>query len=130
MLRVTPQYTDIPFFLTKNSFTNDFNTVKDLNAIRQSLKNILMTIQGERPFDFYFGASLYGNIFDNFTLELILDIQSKIANNINTHEGRVLINDIKVLESPSDNSLNVVVDFYVPSLNINDVIAIDLVRTR
>lgn len=130
MIKTKQQYTDIPFFISKNSFTGDLNTVNDLNAIRQSIKNILMTIPGERPFDYYFGGSLYGNIFDNYTLDSILDIQSKIANNIRSYERRVELNDIRVLNSPSTNSINVVVDFFIPDLNVNDVISIDLVRTR
>lgn len=130
MIRTKQQYTDIPFFLSKNSFTGDLNTVKDINAIRQSIKNILMTMQGERPFDYFFGGSLYGNIFDNITTELILDIQSKISNNIRNYEGRVQLNDIRVIDTSSSNSINVVVDFYIPALNVNDVISIDLVRTR
>lgn len=130
MLRTKRTYNDIPFFLTRNSFTSDVNTISDLNAIRQAIKNILMTIPGERPFDFNFGGSLYGQIFENYTMELILDVQSKIANNIRIYEKRVELNDIRVLNSPATNSINVVVDFFIPDLNVNDVISIDLVRTR
>lgn len=130
MLKTKPQYTDIPFFLSKNSFTGDLNTVKDLNAIRQSIKNILMTMQNERPFDYFFGASLHGNIFDNYNIDLVLDIQSKISGNIRRYEQRVNLNDVRVLNDPKNNSINVIVDFYIPALGINDIITIDLLRTR
>lgn len=130
MIKTKQQYTDIPFFISRNSFTGDLNTVKDLNAIRQSIKNILMTIPGERPFNYLFGASLYGDLFENYTMELMLDIQSKIANGIRNFENRVELNDIRVLNSPGTNSINVVVDFFIPDLDVKDVISIDLVRTR
>ena len=37
------KWVDIPFFLTKNEYTNDINLIKDSNAIRSSIKNIIAT---------------------------------------------------------------------------------------
>ena len=54
-----PSYRDIDFSFTKNSFTNDLNVVEDSRSIRQSIKNILLTFNGERSFNIPFGASLY-----------------------------------------------------------------------
>ena len=82
MLRKNITYSDIPFFISKNSFTNDLNLVNDLSAIRQSVKNIIMSDLGDRAFDFYFGSGLYSTIFENLTLEVILFIQTRIANNL------------------------------------------------
>lgn len=130
MLRKNITYSDIPFFITKNSFTNDLNLVNDLVAIRQSVKNIIMSDLGDRAFDFDFGSGLYSTIFENLTLEVILFIQTRIANNLRNYEGRVNLNDVIVTENAEENSLQIVVDFSIPDLNINDVITIDLTRTR
>jgi phage baseplate assembly protein W len=130
MLRKNITYSDIPFFISKNSFTNDLNLVNDLSAIRQSVKNIIMSDLGDRAFDFDFGSGLYSTIFENLTLEVILFIQTRIANNLRNYEGRVNLNDVIVSENAEENSLQVVVDFSIPDLNINDVITIDLTRTR
>ena len=51
MIRNNTKWVDIPFFLTKNEYTNDINLIKDSNAIRSSIKNIIATIPGERPFN-------------------------------------------------------------------------------
>lgn len=130
MLRKNITYSDIPFFITKNSFTNDLNLVNDLSAIRQSVKNIIMSDLGDRAFDFEFGSGLYSTIFENLTLEVILFIQTRIGTNLRNYEGRVNLNDVIVTENAEANSLQIVVDFSIPDLNINDVITVDLTRTR
>ena len=130
MLKVNQQYTDLPFFFTRNSFTGDMNTVNDLAAIRQAIKNILLTNNGERSFDYPFGGSLYSSIFENVNMELIMLIQSRISTNLRTYERRVELNDIRIIDNPKENAITVIVDYSIPDLGMNDVIAINLVRTR
>jgi len=125
------KYTDIPFFISKNRFTNDVNVVTDLSAIRQSVKNIIMSIAGDRPFDYGFGAGMHNALFETITLELIMGIQARISSNLAKYEQRVSLNDVLVEESTEEeNTLQVTVDFSIPSLNVRDVIRINLVRTR
>lgn len=124
-------YSDIPFFITPNPFTGDFNLVKDLGAIRQSLKNIILSNQGERPFDFLFGASLYTNLFENLTPELILSTQSKIATNVKRYDSRVEIREIRVLKSEeAEYTIDVYVFYEIPDLGIKDTLTIAVTRDR
>jgi phage baseplate assembly protein W len=69
-------------------------------------------------------------LFDNFTYELMMDIQSRIANNIRIYEPRVGLSDVRVLDNPSENAVSIIIDFYIPDLNQNDIIQINLARTR
>jgi phage baseplate assembly protein W len=125
------QYSDIPFFISKNSFTGDLNLVKDVSAIRQSVQNIILTNQGERPFDYYFGPSLFQNIFENLTVELILDVQTKIVTNLKKYENRVDVIDVVVTESKTDDyTLNIKIYYFIPDLGINDNIEIGISRNR
>lgn len=131
MILQKQQYSDIPFFISRNSFTGDLNLVKDVNAIRQSVKNIILTNQGERPFDYYFGPSLFQNIFENLTFELILDVQTKIATNLKKYENRVDIIDIIVKESKTEEyTLNIKIYYFIPDLGINDNVQIAITRNR
>ena len=130
MISKRPNYTDLPFFLSKNAFTGDLNTVKDLAAIRQALKNLVMSNNGERPFNYDFGCGFYKSIFENYTMELMMDIQHKVSSNIRMFEQRVSINNIKVIDAPKENAINVRIDFGLPDLNVQDTISIALTRTR
>ena len=130
MISNRPNYTDLPFFLSKNAFTGDLNTVKDLSAIRQALKNLVMSDNGERPFNYDFGCGFYKTIFENYTMELMMDIQQKVSSNIRMFEQRVIINNIRVVDAPKENAINVYIDFGLPDVNIEDTISIALTRTR
>jgi len=130
MISTRPNYTDLPFFLSKNAFTGDLNTVKDLSAIRQALKNLVMSDNGERPFNYDFGCGFYKTIFENYTMELMMDIQHKVSSNIRMFEQRVIINNIRVVDAPKQNAINVYIDFGLPDVNIQDTISIALTRTR
>jgi len=35
-----------------------------------------------------------------------------------------------VLDNPSENAVSIIIDFYIPDLNQNDIIQINLARTR
>ena len=58
MLINNTTYTDIPFFLTKNEYTNDINVIKGSNTIRSAVKNVVSTIPGERPYNHKFGSRI------------------------------------------------------------------------
>jgi phage baseplate assembly protein W len=131
MLIKNLHYTDIPFFISKNGFTNDLNVIKDLGAIRQSIKNIIMTNNGERSFDHAFGCSIYNYLFENFTIDMVVKAQSTIAGNIQRYESnRVGINDIKILNVPAENKINIIVDYNIPDAGISDIISVSILRTR
>ena len=58
--------TDIPVFITKNMFTKDINLVKGNVSINNCIKNLVLTIFGERAFNTQMGTTIYSNIlFEN-----------------------------------------------------------------
>jgi len=130
MLQRKEPYADIPFFLSMNPFTNDFNLVKELSAIRQSVKNIIMTNKGERYFNDYFGCDIYGSLFENFDYTMVISLQSRIANNLELYEPRIVVNDVRILDDPENNSLNIIVDIGVKYTNLLDTVQISLSRNR
>lgn len=130
MISKTLNYTDLPFFISSNPFTKDLNMIHGIAAIRQSIKNIVMCNNGERAFDYQFGCSLYYSLFENFTYEMMISVQSKIASNITIYEPRVRINDIKIIDNTKQNAISIKIEFHIPDINKNDVIEINLTRTR
>ena len=73
MLKKKQDFRDIPFFISKNAFTNDLNTIVNLSAIRQSIKNIILTNLGERTFQYNFGCNIYDTLFE------LMEVDDKIA---------------------------------------------------
>lgn len=86
-------YTDINFNFSKNSFTSDVNLITDSAAIKQSIKNILLSFGGEKSFRPNYGGSIQKYIFESSTVAnstLALDIIELL----NTFEPRI---DVKTV---------------------------------
>ena len=100
------QYKDIDFKFTKNSFTGDLNVLQDSSAIKQSLKNITLTLKGEKSFNYDFGSAVQRMIFDSSsanTLPIANDIQSSLASN----EPRITVTQIKFSSQDEEMKLNI-----------------------
>lgn len=87
-------YIDIPMFFTRNSFTRDLAVRKDTAAIKEALKNIILTIFHERPFDVEFGTNATTSLFEN-PVDFSFYVENSIATAIQRYEPRVQLVDIK-----------------------------------
>lgn len=89
-------YIDIDYNLTKNSLSNDVSVKYDLNAIAQSIKNIILTTKKEKIFNSTFGGNAFLLNFENlrpFTLDVI---KRQFSNEINLQEPRAVVNNINI----------------------------------
>jgi len=127
MLKQINLYSDLNFFISKNQFTNDFAIRKDQNAIKQSIKNIVLTAIGERPFDKTFGTTVYNSLFElPYLIEFYCDETIRLA--INKYEPRIKIEDITY--TTDEQEVVISISYYITSLNIKETITINLERTR
>lgn len=90
-------FKDVDFSFAKNDLTNDLRVRKELSSISQSIKNIIMTSPGERPFS-DLGFGLYSYFWENDTFDTFIEMKTKIASAVNLYEPRVKvdINDIEI----------------------------------
>tara|TARA_R100000008_G_scaffold13755_1_gene6737 strand:- start:593 stop:1000 length:408 start_codon:yes stop_codon:yes gene_type:complete len=108
------QYTDIDINFNKNQFTDDVSVKLNDNAIRQSVMNIILTRQGERPFHPRFGVGLHKFLFENLDpldkATFYRDVVAQLA----VYEPRVKLSNITWDESKKDsNELSITVDFFI-----------------
>ncbi len=90
------QYLDIDLSFKRNPITNDVMMKKNVNAINQSLRNLLLTNKYERQFTPSFGGNIYNSLFepqDEFTKN---DLEDKISNTIRNFENRVEVISVNV----------------------------------
>ena len=92
--------TDINIDLNKNKFTNDVGVVRDVNSVRQSLINIILTIPGEKPFNRGFGTRIEDSLFDNFVYSDSINTQMEIRKTVEAYEPRIEIEDVYISDVP------------------------------
>jgi len=91
----------------ENPLTNDLIALKNENAIARSVRNIVMTLPGEKPFDPTFGSSVSSLLFENMdeiTSSLIVD---EIRTSIDNYEPRVELLSVEVNPDYEGNSYDV-----------------------
>ena len=63
--RVSQGFKDLSMTFQANPLNNDLIGLKNANAIARSVRNIVMTIPGEKPFNENFGSRISGLLFEN-----------------------------------------------------------------
>ncbi len=116
--RVSQGFKDISMSFGSNPLTDDLIALKNENAIARSVKNIVMTLPGEKPFAPNFGSRVSALLFENMdeiTSSLIVDeIRTSIAN----YEPRVELLTLEVIPDFEGNSYDVTI--------IYDIIGADI----
>lgn len=88
----------------------------DAGAVKQAIKNLILTNHFEKPFEPFYGGNIRGLLFELIDDdEIEEDIITNISSNIERYEPRVRILDINVFSRPDYNSVSVRIDFQVIS---------------
>ena len=106
-------FKDINLSFKRHPVTNDVLTVSDEDAIKRSVKNIIFTILGEKPFEPNFGSVINQSLFDLNTNLSEIRVSDEIRQSLLNYEPR--IDNIVVTASiyPDSNELNCVVQYEI-----------------
>lgn len=112
-----------------NPNTEDFSTLKNENAIKQSVRNLVMTTFGERPFQNEIGSRVRGMLFEPFDVFSAEDLRDEIRNTIERLEPRVEVVDVEVTLSESEDALDVSIEYRIVGEELVQIIDFLLERT-
>ena len=110
-------FKDINLSFKRHPVTNDVLTVSDEDAIKRSVKNIIFTILGEKPFEPNFGSVINQSLFDLSTNLNEIRVSDEIKQSLLNYEPR--IDNIVVTSSvyPDSNELNCTVQYDIVGLS-------------
>lgn len=121
-------YKDIDLtFAAKPS--GDVYKKQDAAAVKQSLRNLLLTNRGEKPFEPLYGGDLRRYLFE---LDDVDDdeIQDRIVATCARYEPRVRIFEVLTNSRPDSNSVEVLVRFQVLNTRQTETLNLSLTRLR
>jgi len=96
-------YTDIDLNLTPHPSSKDLTLKYDKDAVKRSLRNIMLTNDYERPFKPNFGANLRAQLFELADDITKYEIRKQITEAIEAYEPRVVIDKIYLNEDKVNN---------------------------
>jgi phage baseplate assembly protein W len=127
--KMEQQRFDIDMNFGVNPLTKDLIIKRGRNAIKQSLKNIVLTSFYDRGFNVEFGANVYKQLFETDSLLTAKVIQTDIVNAIKNFEPDVELVGLPEVEI-SNNTLLVNIRYVVFNTTDTQLLTVELHRVR
>ena len=109
--RISRAYKDISLSFEPHPVSNDLKILKNENAIRRSVRNIVQTIPTEKFFDPLFGSDVYRSLFNFVDFGTASNIQGQIEISLDNYEERIDNVTVEVFPQPDLNSFEVTVKY-------------------
>ena len=106
-------FRDFSLTFEKNAVTNDILSLKNEDAIKASVKNIVLYNFFEKPFDPAFGGNIIGLLFENYTTGLATEIEARIQDAIDIYEPRVAVTSVGASFTEDRNDMQVKVTYVI-----------------
>ena len=111
--RISRAFKDISLSFTPHPVTKDLTILKNENAIKKSVRNLVQTIPTERFFNSVLGSEVRDSLFDFVDFGTASVIQDQILNTIENFEQRVDDVSVEVEPRPDTNEFEVTVFFTI-----------------
>ena len=109
--RISRSFKDISLSFNAHPVTNALTIIKNENAIKRAVRNLVQTIPRERFFNPILGTDIRGSLFDFVDFGTASVIEKQIQTTIDNFEPRVENLQIEVFPRPDDNEFEVNIYF-------------------
>jgi len=115
--RTSKGFKDISASFQINPINNDLITIKNENAIARSVRNLVLTSPGDKPFQPTIGSRVYDLLFENMDELTASAIRSEIENTINNYEPRVELENVEVTPNYEENAFDVLIRYFIVGID-------------
>ncbi|MBT5122856.1 MAG: hypothetical protein HOM38_09055 [Euryarchaeota archaeon] len=110
---VSRGYKDLSITFKSNPSTGDFGIVKNENAIKQAVRNLLLTDLGEKPFQPSVGSRIKGLLFEPWDVFSADEIKGEIRNCLSRLEPRIVVTRVGLQDDSDINAIAVELDYTI-----------------
>ena len=121
---------DLDLSLKIHPIRKDIVPLKDDNAIKNALRNLLVSNFYDRPFSRDKGANLKGLLFEPADVITKITMRKNIELVIRKYEPRVAIRRITINDDPDNNSYRINVNFKIKENDTDESVTIVLRRLK
>ena len=130
MAKNTRIFTDIDLRFIAHPVTGDVSTLSNDEAIKASVRNLVLTNFYERKFHPEIGSQITALLFEPSSFMLEVLIKTAITETIINFEPTVKLTDVIVSSSPDNNSIYVTIEFVIVNTTKPIVLTLSLERSR
>ena len=114
--KISRSFKDISLNFGLNPITKDVIVLKNEEAIKQSVKNLVLTKLGERLFNPTVGTNTTGYLFELTTTFSANSLIEEIENVLTSYEPRITLKNITVNVEDDSNEFDVLIEYFIVGL--------------
>ena len=126
----TIRFSDFQLSFTAHPLTGDISRITEEEAIKNSIKNLVLTGYNERPFYPGKGCGVYFLLFENLSFGVAVAIEEHIKTVLRNWEPRITVTDIIATPDYDNNGYYVTVTFEIINKVLIQNITVFLERIR
>ena len=107
------QYTDLDLFFGRKAVSKDINKVTDIQAVKRSIRNLVLTNHYEKPFHPEIGSGVRDILFEPLTPLTAHILTRKIEDVIENFEPRARLISVRASPNLDRNEYECTIEFYV-----------------
>ena len=107
------QYSDLDLFFSAKSVSKDISKVTDIQAVKRSVRNLVLTNHYEKPFHPEIGSGVRDILFEPMTPITANILARKIEDVIENFEPRAKLIGVRAQPNLDRNEYEVTIEFYV-----------------
>ena len=107
------QYKDLDLFFSRKNGTNDIEKITDIEAVKRSVRNLVLTNFYEKPFHPEIGSGIRDMLFENMTPITAVVLARKVEDVIENFEPRARLIGVRALPNLDRNEYEVTIEFFV-----------------
>ena len=107
------QYRDLDLFFSRKNGTNDITKITDIEAVKRSIRNLVLTNFYEKPFHPEIGSGIRDMLFENMTPITAVVLARKVEDVIENFEPRARLISVRSLPNVDRNEYEVSIKFFV-----------------
>ena len=116
--RVSQGFKDISMTFQVNPVNYDLIGLKNESAISRSIRNLVLTVPGERFFNPNLGSKVSRQLFENMDAISASVIEDEIRDTINKYEPRVRLINVDVSPNYDENEFNVTITYKIVGIDV------------
>ena len=129
--RISKGFRDISATFQINPINDDLIALKNENAIARSVRNLIMTVPGDKPFQPEVGSRVTEMLFENMDKLTANLIRSEIRNTLLNYEQRINVREVLCEPDYDNNEYNVTINYIIVGIDADEQqLSFALVTTR
>ena len=125
--RKQKQFVDISLAFEAHPVTKDITVLREERAINNSIKNLLLTVPTEVPFQSDVGSTISSYLFENYDPSLTPVLENEIKRTIEYNEPRVEILEIRVTDNSDSNEIRATIKYKI--IGYDEVFTVEQILT-